>query len=106
MDRGAWWAVYSLRGCKRVGHDLATKRPPSPFGIEDVSRGQAQNFGFPGSSAGKESACNVGDPGSMPGMGRFTRGRHGSPLQYSCLDNPMDRGAWREAVHGVTRSWT
>ena len=45
-------------------------------------------MGFPGGSDGKESACNVGDPGSIPGLGRFPGGGHGNPLQYSCLENP------------------
>ena len=51
--------------------------------------------GFPGGSDGKESACNVRDPGLIPGWGRFPGGGHGNPLQYSCLENPKDRGAWR-----------
>ena len=51
-------------------------------------------MGFPGSSAGKESACNAGDLGSIPGLGRSPGERNGNPLQYSCLGNPMDRGAW------------
>ena len=46
------------------------------------------NLDFPGSPAGKESACNEGDPGLIPGLGRSPRGGHGSPLQYSCLENP------------------
>ena len=58
--------------------------------------------GFPGSSDDKESACNVGDPGSIPGSGKFSGERNGNPLQYSCLGNPMDRGAWRATVRGVT----
>ena len=49
--------------------------------------------GFPGGSDGKASACNVGDPGSIPGLGRSPEEGNGSPLQYSCLENPMDRGA-------------
>ena len=49
---------------------------------------------FPGGSDGKESACNVGDLGSVPGLGRSHGGGHGIPFQYSCLENPMDRGAW------------
>ena len=49
---------------------------------------------FPGSTNGKESACNVGDMGSIPGLGRSPREAHGNPLQYSCLENSMDRGAW------------
>ena len=53
-----------------------------------------------------ESACNVGDPGSIPGSGRSPGGGHGNPLQYSCLQNPMGRGAWRATVHGIAQSWT
>ena len=63
-------------------------------------------LGFPGGSDGKESACNVGDLGSIPGLGRSPGGGHGKPLQYSCLEKPMDRGAWRAAVHGVEKSQT
>ena len=51
----------------------------------------------------RESACNAEDPGSIPGSGRSTGGGNGNPLQYSCLENPMDRGAWRTTVHGVAR---
>ena len=57
--------------------------------------------GFPCSSAGEESACNAGDPGSIPGSGRSPREGNGNPLQYSCLENPMDRGARRAKPHGV-----
>ena len=56
---------------------------------------------LPGGSDGKESACNA-DLGSIPGVGRSPGGGHGNPLQYSCLQNPMDRGAWRATVQGVT----
>ena len=62
--------------------------------------------GFPGGSDGKESSCNEGDPGSIPGLGRFPGEGNGNPLQYSCLGNPMDRGAWRATVHGVAKSGT
>ena len=58
--------------------------------------------GFPGGSDGKESICNAGDLGSIPELGRSPGGGPGTPLQYSCLENPMDRGAWQAAVHGVT----
>ena len=61
---------------------------------------------FPGSSAGKESACNVGNLGSVPGLGRFPGKENGYPLQYSCLENPMDRGAWQATVHGAVKSQT
>ena len=63
-------------------------------------------MGFPGGSDGKESACNAGDLGSIPGLGRSPRRGHGNPLQYSCLENPMDRGTWRATVQGVTESDT
>ena len=58
---------------------------------------------FPHSSVGKESACNAGDLGSILGSGRSPGGGNGNPLQYACLENPMDRGAWQTTVHGVTR---
>ena len=51
-------------------------------------------------------AAGDGNVGSIPGSGRSPGGGHGNPLQYSCLENPMDRGAWRARVHGVTKSWT
>ena len=58
---------------------------------------------FPGGSVGKESACNAGDPGLFPGSGRSPGEENGNPLQYSCLENPMGRGAWWATVHGVAR---
>ena len=63
-------------------------------------------LGLPGGSDGKESACNAGDPGLMPELGRSTGEGNGNPLQYSCLENPMDRGAWWATVCGVTKSQT
>ena len=54
----------------------------------------------------EESACNVGDLGPIPGSGRFPGEGNGNPLQYSCLENPMDRGAWWASVHGVAKSQT
>ena len=61
---------------------------------------------FPGGSDGKASAYNAGDPGSIPGLGRSPGEGNGTPLQYSCLENPMDTGAWLATVHGVTESRT
>ena len=55
---------------------------------------------------GKASACKAGDLGSIPGLGRFPGEGNGNPLQYSCLENPMDGGAWWATVHGVANSWT
>ena len=54
---------------------------------------------------GKESSCRAGDPGLIPGLGRSPREGNGNPLQCPCLENPMERGAWWAAVHGVTKSW-
>ena len=59
-------------------------------------------YGFCGGSDGKESVCNAGDWGSIPGSGRSPEEGNGKPLQYSCLENPMDRGAWWATVRGVT----
>ena len=61
---------------------------------------------FPGGSDSKMSAYNAGDLGSIPGSGRSPGEGNGNPLQYSCLENPMDGGAWRATVHGVAKSRT
>ena len=63
-------------------------------------------MGFPGGSDSKESACNAGDLGLIPGSGRFPGEGNGNPLQYSCLENSMDRGAWWATVYAVTESDT
>ena len=62
--------------------------------------------GLPGGSDSKESASNAGDPNSIPGSGRSPGEGNGYPIQYSCLENPMNRGASWATVHGVTKSWT
>ena len=78
---------------------VKTSIPPTegPFGIW---------MDFPGGSDSKESAFSAGDPGSIPGSGRSPGEENGYPLQYSCLENSMDRGAWWATVHGVTKSQT
>ena len=63
-------------------------------------------MGFPGGSDSKESACNAGDQGSIPGSGKSPEEGNGNPLLYSCLENPMDRRVWRSTVHEVTKSQT
>ena len=71
--------------------------------------GPNQLFRASSGASGKEPVCNAGhlrDPGSVPGLGRSPGGGHGNPLQYSCLENPMDRGAWQATVHGVEKSQT
>ena len=70
-------------------------RPPTPVFL-----------GFPGGSAGKESAHNAGDLGSVPGLGRFPGEGESYPFQYSGLENSMDRGAWWATAHGVAKSQT
>ena len=64
------------------------------------------SLGFPGSSVGKDSTCNAGDLGSIPGLGRSPGGGNGCVFQFSCLENCMDRGAWHATVHVITKSWT
>ena len=63
-------------------------------------------IGFPGDSLGRESACSMGDPSLIPGSGRSPGEGNGNPLQYACLENPMDRGAWQATVHGVAKNQT
>ena len=63
-------------------------------------------LGFLGGTDSKESVCNMGDQGSIPGSGRSPGEGNGNPLWYSCLKNPMDRGAWQATVHGVAKRWT
>ena len=61
---------------------------------------------FPGGSEGKESACNAGDLSSIPGSGKAPGEGNGNPLQYSCLENPMDGGPWRATDHRVAKNQT
>ena len=80
-----------------LGQELCRRRdglPPPLF------------LGFPGGSDSREPTCNGGDLGSIPGLGRSPGGGHGNPLLYSCLENPMDGGAWWATVHGVTERRT
>ena len=83
-------------GSQRVGHDWATK----------LSLSLTLTLGFPGGSGSKESTCNAGDPVSILGSGGSPGERNGYLLQYSCLENSMDRGAWWATVHGVAKSQT
>ena len=84
---------------QRVKHDWAT----NGFNFFFFVCVYSDMWGFPHSSVGKESACDSGYLGSIPGLGRSPGERNGNPLQYSCLENPMSRGAWQATVHGVTR---
>ena len=89
MDGRAWWATV---------HGVAKSQTQ----LSDFTSLQ----GFLGSSDGKVSAYNAGDPGSIPGSGRSPGEGNGNPLQYSCLENLMDGGAWWATVHGVAKSRT
>ena len=86
------------RGCL-----LARNENAGQIQICCILEAQYQGPGFPCSSVGKESPCSAGDLGSIPGSGKSPGEGNGNPLQYSCLENPMDRGAWRTTVRGVTR---
>ena len=94
MDGEAWRAA--VHGVTKVGHDWATELNWT----EHVNL--CKFICFPCGSDSKESACNAGDMGSIPGSGRSPGEGNGYPLQYSCLENSMDRGAWCVIVHGVT----
>ena len=81
MDGGAWWAIV---------HGVAKSRTR----LSDFTSLLCIKLGFPGGSDGKESACSADDPGSTPGSRRSPGEGNSKPLQYLCLENPMDRGAW------------
>ena len=72
--------------------------------IPGLGRSAGEGIYFPYGSAGKESACNGGDLGSIPGSGRSPGKGNGNPLQYSCLENSIDRGAWWATVHEVAKN--
>ena len=76
------------------------------MGALSPARGPDDENQVPGGSDNRSSACNAGDLGLIPGSGRSPGGEKGNPLQYSCLENPVDRGAWWATVHGVTKSRT
>ena len=80
---------------------LAVKTVPQR--IREIGRCHSRDQGFPGGSEVNASACDVGDLGSIPGLGRSPGEGNGNPLQYSCLENPMDGGAWWATVHGLQR---
>ena len=84
--------MLQFMGSQRVRHDWATE--------------WTELMSFPGGLVGKDTACNAGDTGLIPGLGRFPGRGNGNPLQYSCLENPLDRGAQQATVHGFTKSQT
>ena len=92
------WGIGGASSSSRARVWLARRAAPLTSALRSAGPG-------PG-PVGKESACNAGDVGSIPGLGRSPGGGHGSRLQYFCLENVMDRGAWRAAVRGLTKSQT
>ena len=128
-DRGRCPEQHLLdRGCDAVGtdqlpdtglamapadcHPALCPRHPYPlvrlvgsWGVGDTEARDRMNH-FPGVSEVKNLPANAGDTGLIPGSGRFPGGGNGNPLQYSCLENPMYRGAWWATVHGVAKSQT
>ena len=94
MDRGASRSITLASGEDSI----------EPRDI--VGRVGGSLWGFPCSSVSKESACSAGDRGSIPGSGRSPGEGNGNALQYSCLENPMNRRAWQATVHGVTKGQT
>ena len=105
MERGVWRATVHGVAKSRTG--LVTEQAFTQTAVQMARLNyKAEGMGFPCGSAGEESPCNVGGLGSIPGLGRCPREGKGYPLQYSCLENPMDRGVWRATVHGVAKSQT
>ena len=114
MDGGAWWATVcgvtkSQTGLMDFTYRFTAKRK---YGCTSVRVWNEHRLSllthcdFSDISDGKESACNAGDPGSVPGWKRSLGERNGNPLQYSCLRNPKDRGAWWATAHVVAESHT
>ena len=93
------WPLLKLKNRKQNLHRNSQPCPPSRNSSLMWARNLASQVVH-----GKESTCKEGDSGSIPGSRRTPGGEHGNPLQYSCLGNPMDRGAWWATVHGVTKS--
>ena len=103
------WSLGWRSSKEGKGYPLQCSGPESSMDcvVHGVTKSQTQLSAFhTGGSVGKGSACNARDLASVPGLGRPPGEGNGNPLQYSCLGNPMDRGAWWAAVHGVTKSWT
>ena len=105
MDRGTWWAT--VHGVAKNQKRLSTHScllSCARFWLAALNERVVK--GFPGVSNSKGSACKVGDLGSILGLGRSPGEGNGNPFQYSCLENPMDRGTWWATVHRLAKSQT
>ena len=105
VNSGSWWwtgrpGVLQFMGSQRVGHDWVTELNCPTFRASLISKPS-----FPGSSVGKESSYNSGDPGLIPGLGRSSGEGNVYSRQYSCLEHSMDKGAWWALAHGIVKSW-
>ena len=89
-----------------TGKDIEKREPLCTVGGNVNWYNHYRKWGFPSGSEGKESTFNEGDLALIPGSGSSPEEGHVNPLQYSCLENPMNRGAWWATVHGVVKSWT
>ena len=101
--------IFPIQGLKP--HHLHCERILAHWATRKVPWGSFRNClihwsGHPWWLSSKESSCNAGDAGLIPGSGRCPGGGNGNPFQYSCLDNPVDREAWLATVHRVEKSWT
>ena len=104
MNSGSWWwtgrpGVLRFMGTQRVRHDWATE-------LNWTELNWMNCYGLPSGSVVKNPPANAGDTGLIPGLGRSPGGGNGNPLQYSCLENTMDRGAWQAIVLVVAKSQT
>ena len=99
------WLRINIQNMCFQTHNWLPKRYLCKFSLS-LNLKHISTLSFPGGSEDKASACNAGDQGSTPGMGRSPGEGNSNPLQYSCLENPMDRGAWQATVHGVAKSQT
>ena len=97
--------------CHQIGHSIHTKLPPEDFGVEGVGPNAhvlAKIGPIPGGSDSTESVCQCQRSAFFRSLGQEDPLEKGvaNPLHYSCLEHPLDRGAWQAAVHGVSKSWT
>ena len=105
MERSQKTAVILEREMEKPTEAPEAGASPGSGRVERNARASTAQ-GFPAGSVSEGSACNAGDLGSIPGSGRPPGRGYGIPLPYCCLENPMDRGAWRATVHGIAKSQT
>ena len=91
---------------KDLGLEISQARNSAQCYMAAWMGGEFEEECFPGGSVGREYTCNTRDVGLIPGLGRSPGGGNGDPLHYSCLESPMDRGAWWATIYVVSKSWT